>query len=76
MPIRPYADTVVIFGRSSVALRPWPKRPWILKPAGVSVEFRRTETHIVVLFFDRSFIRTLLCVSAPEQRNTASKQQD
>lgn len=72
----PSRDTVVIFGCGSAALRPWPKRPWILKPAGISVVLRRTKVHIIPLFFDWSFFRTLLGVSAPEKRDSASQQQD
>jgi hypothetical protein len=75
-PLRRHADTVVIFGCGSAALRPWPKRPRILKPAGISVVLRRTKVHIIPLFFDRSLIRTLLGMSAPKQRNNANQEQD
>ena len=75
-PLRRHADTVVVFGCGSAALRPRPKRPRILKPAGISVVLRRTKVHIIPLFFDWSLIRTLLGVSAPEKREGANQQQD
>jgi hypothetical protein len=52
------------------------KRPWILKSAGMSVVRGRTKVYVIPLLFDRSLGRTLLCVSAPEQRDRTDEQQD
>ena len=52
------------------------KRPWILKSAGMSVVRGRTEVYVIPLLFHRSLGRTLLCVSATEQRDRADEQQD
>jgi hypothetical protein len=57
-------------------LRSRAKRPWILKSAGVSVVLGRTKVYVIPLLFDRSLGRTLLCVSAPEQRDRADQQQN